>query len=66
MAQDKVIEEITGEQAAQISLSLEKWAELAAQPIDRDKAAAFLKEICTTKRDPPTVIFAEERVKNFV
>jgi len=59
MAQDKNTEEITPEQAARISLCLEKWADLAAQPIDREKATALLNEICTTKGEPPTVIFAE-------
>ena len=59
MAQDKISEKITAEQAAQISFSLSKWAELSAQPIDRDKAAALLKEICAIKPQPPSVIFAE-------
>lgn len=56
---NKNIEELTPEQAAGISLALEKWAELAAQPVDRAKAIALLNEICTSKGKPPTVIFAE-------
>lgn len=59
MAQEKNTEEITPEQAARISLCLEKWADLAAQPTDREKATALLNEICTNKGEPPTVIFAE-------
>lgn len=57
--QNKNIEELTPEQAARISLALEKWSELAAQPIDRAKATALLNEICTSQGKPPTVIFAE-------
>lgn len=59
MAQDKTIEEITPEQAEQISLCLEKWADLMIQPIDREKATALLNEICTSKGEPPIVVFAE-------
>lgn len=59
MAQDKNTEQLTPEQAAQIALSLEKWKELAAKPVDREKATALLNEICTSKGEPPNVIFAE-------
>lgn len=59
MAQDKNDEKLTPEQAARIALCLEKWKELAAQPVDREKATALLNEICTSKGEPPTVIFAE-------
>lgn len=59
MVEKDKTEELTLEQATQIFLCLEKWAELAARPIDRGKAVALLQEICTSRGEPPTVVFAE-------
>ena len=59
MAENRLTEELTPEQMAAVSSSLVEWANLARQPVDRDKATGLLREICAARDEPPIAVFAD-------